>query len=157
MSFVAIIPTAAADCDRIGSRLELLLDSFENFSARATISLAEAMRASRSSKAVPITASLFLRLWSPLCSRPAMPTPDGLGVLERSGVEVPDVFVSDIRRLSNGRGAGGALVDSHFRCIIALLRRSEKTLSPPARKENLTLVISSISSKASVDISGPGD
>ncbi len=77
MDFVVTMLRAVADSRRrrfssVEESRDLLPAAKD--SARAMISFADAMRASRSEKAVPITRSLFLRSSLPRDSRPAIPT-----------------------------------------------------------------------------------
>ena len=82
VSRVVTMPMAAA----LEETREFEPDSAANFSASATMSLAEDMRASRSLKAVPRTASLLRRDCRPRASRPAMPTDVDCGLLGGVGV-----------------------------------------------------------------------
>ena len=113
-------------------------------SARAMISLAEAMRASRSENAEPMTASFFWRSSRPRRSRPAMPPEDS--VREFGGGAPVD----------GGRDGRGRL-RSHLRCVMAPFRRSWKIFSPPARKENLMHSVSESWSVVLRSRLGPGE
>ena len=92
-------------------------DWAEKDSARARISLAEAMRAERSEKAVERTASFFWRRARPRSSRPVMPA-------ERVAEELSVLIPLSLAPFVTGEGIGGADWRSHFRCVMAPLSRS---------------------------------
>lgn len=77
MSLVVMRPIA--DADSVRRRVASVLDPVEEVEAKrsaiAMTSLADVMSASRSSKAEPITSSLFLRNSMSRRSRPAIPMP----------------------------------------------------------------------------------
>lgn len=56
-----------------------------------------------------------------------------------------------------GLGTGGAFWRSHFRCVMAPLRRSRKIFSPPLRKEILMLSGEPIPGALRPWSMGPGD
>lgn len=123
----------------------MALFDFAKFSAIAMISFAEAIRAERSSKALPITSSLFLRSSRSRRSRPEIPM-----FFRAGGIAAPDGVGS----------SGGARWSIHLRWMRAPLNRSRKIFSPPARKDNL--VLSCGSSAFCIDAddageAGPGD
>ena len=86
MSFVVDMPNAAADSEitAFASAEPSSLatpDPLPSVSARETICFADAIKASRSSNAFPMTISLFLRTSSPRLSRPAIPASVRVGAV----------------------------------------------------------------------------
>ncbi|KAL7359204.1 hypothetical protein ACKS0A_09658 [Histoplasma ohiense] len=127
MSFVIVIPRAAADCDRTALASGELLpfdarpDSAAKLSASATISLADAISASRSSKALPRTTWLFCRASRSRRSSPAIPT---AGRKERWPNTLESLPGTEDAGGGVAFGTGGASWRIHFRCTKAFLSLS---------------------------------